>query len=393
VGEAPTPQEAPMPVQFGIDRFLQDDAPVRQRARVAMVTNDTARLASDSNITSRVALREAGFKLVRLFGPEHGLSAAAADGAHVADGVDPLTKVPVVSLYGSKFRPSPDELRDIDAVIYDIPDVGARFYTYIWTLSHVLEACAEAGKPLVVLDRPNPLGGDLRAAEGPMLDEAKFSTFVGRWNVPIRYSLTIGELATLWNSERKIGAELRVVTCSGWTRDMQWPDTQLPFVPPSPAIKDFETAVIYPGTCLVEGTNLSEGRGTDAPFRLIGAPWIDGAELAARLNSLELPGIAAMPAEFVPSSRKHAGARCGGVRLTVTDARALRPVSGGLHLIAAAIAVNREKFEWNASHFDRLLGRGDVRARLEALLAHAPVSEWTGTGNWESRAGEHLLYE
>ena len=381
-------------VEFGIDVFLGKSVHVSRAARVAMVTNDTARLASNSKLSSRVALQQAGFNLVRLFGPEHGISAAAADGAHVADGVDPLTHVPVVSLYGSKVRPSAEELRDIDLVLYDIPDVGARFYTYIWTLSHVLEACAEAGKPLVVLDRPNPLGGDLRAAEGPMLDESKFSTFVGRWNIPIRYSLTIGELATLWNIERKIGADLRVVTCAGWTRDMQWPETKLSFVPTSPAIRDFETALLYPGMCLVEGTNLSEGRGTEAPFRLIGAPWIDGEQLAARFDALALSGIAATPVEFTPSSRKHAGARCGGVRLDVTDARALRPVAAGLHLIAAAIALDPGKFQWNAGHFDRLVGRGDVRQTLEmqAPGASAQVVEWTETGDWESRGKAHLLY-
>jgi uncharacterized protein YbbC (DUF1343 family) len=378
-----------MPVSFGVDNFIFGEKPlVRSLARIAMATNDTARLASNSNVTSRVALQQAGFNLIRLFSPEHGIGAAAADGAHVADGVDPLTDVPVVSLYGSKFRPSADELRDIDLVLYDIPDVGARFYT----LSHVLEACAEVGKPLIVLDRTNPLGGDLTAAEGPMLDESKFSTFVGRWNIPIRYSLTIGEVAMLWNVERKIGAELRVVKCAGWTRDMQWPETRLPFVPTSPAIKDFETALLYPGMCLVEGTNLSEGRGTDVPFRQIGAPWIDGEQLVARFNALALPGIKATPVEFVPSSRKHTGERCGGVWLEITDARSLRPVSAGLHLIAAAIAVDPGKFEWKTGHFDRLIGRGDVRLTLDAQ-ANPSVREWTGTGDWESRVKAHLLYE
>src|SRR5829696_7016264 len=192
-------------MRFGIGEIVHAGPGAVGRGRLGFVTSDVAR--TSDGVHSRVALLNAGFDIVQLFGPEHGLSGAEADGAPVADHVDALTGLPVISLYGQTVRPRPEMLRELDAILFDIPDVGARFYTYIWTLSHVLEACADARRPLVVLDRPNPIGGDIDACEGPMLDEAAFSTFVGRWNIPIRHGLTVGELATLWNAERAIGAD------------------------------------------------------------------------------------------------------------------------------------------------------------------------------------------
>ena len=390
-------------VRFGIDRLIHTEL-IPRAARVGLVTNDAARLSSDVDVTSRVALRDAGFNLVRLFSPEHGIGASAADGAHVADGIDPLTRLPVVSLYGRTQRPSPEQLDDLDLVLFDIPDVGARFYTYIWTLSHVLEACAGARRLLVVLDRPNPIGGEIDACEGPMLDEARFSTFVGRWNIPIRHGLTVGELATLWNVERGIGADLRVVKVEGWTREMHWPDTALPFVPPSPAMRDYETALAYPGTCLFEGTNLSEGRGTEAPFRTIGAPWIDAAAVAARFDALQLAGVRVGPVAFTPSGRKYAGERCQGVQLRVDAPQVFRPVAAALHLLAIVIDLHRDRFSWspyptaaNASgggHFDRLIGTAAVRELLpdNASGPTELIEVYTQPDDWQPRIGPHLLY-
>jgi len=381
-------------MRFGIDNLIAGAGALGLDARIAMITNDTARLAADSSVPSRVALRNAGINLVRLFSPEHGIAALAADGEHVDDAADPLTGLPVVSLYGARVRPDRSELADVDAVIYDIPDIGARFYTYIWTLSHALEACADASKPLFVLDRPNPLGGDLAACEGPWLDEELFSTFVGRWSMPIRYGLTIGELASLWNAERKIGADLRVVRCSDWDRSMHWPETGLPFVPTSPAIRDYESALLYAGTALFEGTNLSEGRGTDAPFRLIGAPWINTEDLSRRFNSLDLPGVRAEPATFTPRDRKHAGVSCGGVKLRVTDARAIRPVRAGLHLLAAGIAQNPAMFVWDEKHFDRLVGIAGVRDLLHRPTPDLPetLAQITRADSWRALASRYLHY-
>ena len=393
-----------MKVTFGVDELLKNVPTELRRARVGMVTSNVATVAASGEL-SRVALRKAAVNLTKLFGPEHGLSATAADGDHVADSRDNATRLPVVSLYGDSLRPSREQLADIDVMLYDIPDVGARFYTYIWTLSHVMEACAQASMPLYVLDRPNPIGGDLDAVEGPMLDEANLSSFVGRWNIPIRYSLTIGELATLWNAERNIGCDLRIVRCAGWTRAMHWPATNLKFIPTSPNLPSFETAIFYPGTCLIEGTKLSEGRGTEAPFRLIGAPWVDGDALADSLARRDLPGARVTPAEFVPEGRKYAGERCNGVRFDVTDAKSLRPVSLGLHLVADLIRLHRNDFEWlpyptaanrqGLQHFDRLIGQSDVRPTLDAQPTDldSRIAKWTAAPDWHRRVTPHLLYE
>jgi uncharacterized protein YbbC (DUF1343 family) len=264
-----------------------------------------------------------------------------------------------------------------------------------------MEAAAEAGKPLYVLDRPNPIGGELSAAEGPMLDEEKLASFVGRWDMPIRYSLTIGELARLWNAERTIRCELHVIECAGWRRTMHWPETGLPFVQRSPAMTSYETALLYPGTCLIEGTKLSEGRGTDAPFRIVGAPWVNGDALAARLNARRMAGVRVTAADFTPAGRKYAGERCRGVMLEPTDARLLRPVAVGLALVAELRRLHPNEFEWlpyptaanegGHQHFDRLVGRMDIRAAIDR--GDEDIAAWTATPGWAERARPHLLYE
>lgn len=389
-------------VLFGIDQVLV--TPGLLCGRLGLVTNDAARPALDSRLKSRVALQRAGFKLVRLFSPEHGLGEDAADGAAVADGFDRLTGLPIVSLYGEKMRPPRETLADLDAVVFDIPDIGARFYTYIWTLSYALEACAEAGVPLVVLDRPNPLGGDLTVAEGPILDAAKFGSFVGRAAIPIRHSLTAGELARLWNVEWKLGANLQIVPCSGWTRAMHWPETGLPFVQTSPAIASYESALLYPGLCLFEATNLSVGRGTNFAFQIAGAPWLDAAQLVERFNSRRLPGVIAEAHRFKPSLPPHAREPCEGVRLRVTDRKRLQPVAAGLHLLAAVIQNHPGKFCWSKyptaanptgeGHFERLVGRAGIREALEVNPADsdARVNEWTAAPGWQERVRDVLLY-
>lgn len=362
-----------------------------------MVTSNVA-LTADGR-SSRVALRDAGVNLVRLFGPEHGLGGIAEDGAAVSDDTDPQTGLPAVSLYGQSVRPRPESLADLDALIYDIPDVGARFYTYIWTLSHLLEAAADANKPVYVLDRPNPIGGSLDVVEGPILDE-KLASFVGRWNIPVRYSLTIGELAQLWNKDRNLNCDLTIIPCANWHRSQHWPELGLPFMRLSPAMISYETALLYPGTCLIEGTKLSEGRGTDAPFRLIGAPWVDADELASSLNARRLPGLNFSPATFTPEGRKYAGELCKGVRIEVTEAKAARPVAAGLHLVADLIRLHPDRFEWlpyptaasgeGLQHFGRLIGRSDVRELL--TRGSCEINPITAADGWKERVTPHLIY-
>lgn len=400
------------PIRFGVDCLCADVSLAAGAHRVGLVTNDAARLATDPTRRSREALRDAlghaGHSLVRLFGPEHGLSGTAADGAPVDDAMDPITGLPVVSLYGERMHPTPASLRDLDAVFFDIPDVGARFYTYTWTLYHVLAACEAASVPLVVLDRPNPLGGDLSAAEGPMLDMA-YRSFVGEDAIPIRHQLTLGELARLWHRERFPAATLRVIPCVGWTRAMHWPDTGLPWVPTSPAMPSFASARLYPGLCLFESTNLSVGRGTETPFQMVGAPWLDPAAvmrtLAHRTAIEALPGVAFEAVTFTPATGPHATEPCRGVRVQVTDATIARPVAMGLLLMSAIAGTHRGLFRWATyptaanpaghGHFERLLGRGDVRRVIDMqpdAVDVAMVNGWTTTGDWRERVRGVLCY-
>lgn len=321
---------------LGIDRLIRRDIRPDLLARLAgarlgMVTNDLA-LTSDLR-RGREPLTEAGWTLTRLFGPEHGLSGRAREGEHVGDLVDPVTGVEVRSLYGDAVRPAASDLADLDVMLIDLPDVGARFYTYVWTMSHVLEACADAGVAVVVLDRPNPLGGRLDRAEGPMLDE-RAQSLVGRWSMPIRHGLTIGELARHWVRTRGIDVELEVIEVAGLTRDAAIGGGEATWMPPSPNLPSPTTTLLYPGTCLAEGVNVSEGRSTAVPFRVIAAPFIDGERYASAINAADLPGLVAVPYGFTPLVRDHAGEACEGVILHVTDAEALRPVHAGARMLS-----------------------------------------------------------
>ena len=390
------------PVRFGIDGLLATPDPLR--GPLGLVTNDSARPARDPSTPGRLALLRAGFPLARLFTPEHGLGADVPDGAPVAHGTDPLTGLPVTSLYGESPRPTQETLAGLEAVLFDLPDVGARFYTYIWTLSHVMEACAEAAVPVLVLDRPNPLGGSLDAAEGPVLDADTFSSFLGRAPIPIRHSLTPGELARLWKQEWKLDLDLRIVPCLGWRRSMHWPDTGLAFVPTSPAMPSYESALLYPGLCLLEATNLSVGRGTQGPFQLVGAPWLEAEETTRTINDLDLPGIRAEPCAFTPALPPYAGKPCRGLRLRIADPRALRPVAFGLHLLGVVIRAHQEEFCWanyptaanpsGVGHFERLVGRAGIREVLEESPPDLEerIAAWTSARGWQDRVKGVLLY-
>ncbi len=392
------------PVSFGVDRLLADPSLLGGAARVGLVTNDAARLASDAARHSRAALLAAGVPVVRLFGPEHGLTAAAEDGAAVADGTDPLTRLPVVSLYGERMRPDAESLRDLDAVLFDIPDVGARFYTYTWTLYHLLAACEQTGTRVVVLDRPNPLGGDLQSAAGPILDLACRS-FIGEDAIPIRHQLTLGELARYWQRAQFPKVRLDVTACDGWTRAMRWPDTLLPWVPTSPAMPSFESAQLYTGTCLFEAANLSVGRGTAAPFQQIGAPWLEVQAVLSDLARRVPKGVEFSEVVFVPASGPYAGEECRGIRITVTWPGALRPVALGLLLMAAVATTHRLRFQWaryptaanpsGEGHFERLIGRRDIRRVFDKApqdIDAEQVRAWTEVGDWVERVESVLVY-
>jgi uncharacterized protein YbbC (DUF1343 family) len=340
-------------------------------------------------------LRGAGVDVVRLFGPEHGLRGRAAAGEEVANGVDAESGLPVVSLYGAKTKPSADDLRGLDALVVDLQDAGVRFYTYSSTMLLALDAAAEAGVELVVLDRPNPLGGE--RVDGPVRDPAVPESLVSMAPGPLVHGLTLGEMALVANARRAKPGRVRVVSMKGWARDMTWPETGRAWRSPSPNLRSAEAAIAYPGTCLVEATNASEGRGTDAPFLLVGAPWVKPEDVA---RDAATPGFALEPASFTPVASAAAptpkllGEECRGIRVRVTDAKAACPWLLGLRLLAA-LRRHRE-FAWvrEGAGLDTLSGTTALRAALERgdtpdaiLAAEAPAIE-----RWRQERKVHLLY-
>ena len=381
-------------VVTGLERLLECGpacAGLSEGARIGLVAHPASvdrdlrhavdRLAGDPRLT-----------LVHLFGPEHGLRGEAQDMEPVDGAVDAETGLPVSSLYGSdaeSLRPGRGEIEALDAVVYDLQDIGSRYYTYIYTLAYVMEAARDAGRPVVVLDRPNPIGG--RAIEGPVLDPS-LKSFVGRYPIPVRHGMTAGELARMFNEAFGIGCDLRVVPMTGWRRAVHFEETGLPWVAPSPNMPTPDTARVYPGGCLIEGTNLSEGRGTTRPFELIGAPWLNGTALASTLTAAGLPGVRFRATVFRPMFHKHGGRTCGGIQVHVTDKDALRPFSVYLAIMQEAMRQDRESFDWRREAYefeterlaiDLLLGRPDLRPMLEG---GASVEELEKTGSEELAA-------
>ncbi len=333
-----------------------------------------------------------GVRLEALFGPEHGVRGDAQYMAAVGGERDPRTGLPVHSLYGetaASLRPSRDALAGLDVLVFDVQDVGSRYYTYQATMMLCMEAAAEAGVAFVVLDRPNPIGGVL--VEGPRLRPG-FESFCGLHDVAVRHGMTVGELALLFREERRMDLDLEVVPCRGWRREVGFRGTGLPWVFPSPNMPTPETALVYPGMCLLEGTNLSEGRGTTRPFELFGAPWLDGAALCDRLTAERLPGARFRPVSFVPMFDKHRDERCGGAELFVTDREAVRPFLTGIACVAAARALAPDRFAWRTEPyefvtdvlaFDLLCGSDRERRAIEA---GAGVAELAGAFAPEERA-------
>ena len=376
-------------IATGLDVFLQEHRNLVHRQRVGLVTNSTG---VTRDLRPNVdALRDADVNLVALFSPEHGLLGAAREGEQVASSMDARTGLPVHSLYGNIRKPNRDMLAGLDVLLFDLQDVGVRFYTYTATLALTLEACAENHVPLIVLDRPNPINGI--TIEGPVLDP-KLQSFVGHGPLPMRYAMTLGELGQFYNAELSMGAELRVIGLRGWRRAMWHDETHLPWVLPSPNMPTLSAATVYPGMCLIEGTNLSIGRGTTLPFEIVGAPWIDAHALGAAMNALKLAGVRFRPLSFVPSANKFANENCFGVQVHVIDRDNFRPVLMTLHLIQTIRQMYSNKFGWNVAGFNRLIGDASAREKIDQGIAPASiVAAWT-TGQIEfNRAREkYLLY-
>ncbi|MEE2789263.1 MAG: DUF1343 domain-containing protein [Myxococcota bacterium] len=379
-------------VKTGLDRLAETRC-ARLQGRRPVVLCHAASIASDLRHITQV-LHDDGVEVVRYFGPEHGIWADAQDMIAVdEDWVEPLSRRPVVSLYGhdeASLAPTVADFDGADCLVVDLQDVGARYYTYIYTAALAARTAAQAGVPVLILDRPNPLGGV--EVEGRLTGD-DFLSFVGMWPLPTRHGLTIGEVVCFLNEREGFGAEIDVLEMEGWSRRMYFDDTGLPWVQPSPNMPTLDTAIVYPGMCLIEGTELSEGRGTTRPFELIGADFIDPFECAAALNQIELPGIRFRPVFFQPTFHKFGGQTIGGIALHVIDRGRLQPLRMGLQMLGVIRRLYGEKLTWRTKAYefvtdrlaiDLLFGEAQVREAIDRGASPTELDRlWTG---WQSEA-------
>ena len=384
-------------VRAGLDVLVSRLGSMLAGRRVGLLCHQ-ASVTRDLTHAADAIKRLRKVRLGALFAPEHGLAGAAQDHAHIGAEYDRARRLRVHSLYGKRLEPTPAMLRDIDVMVVDLQDVGARYYTFAWTTVLTMRACARAGKPVIVLDRPNPLGGERLEGNWP---DGRFPSFVGLHPLPIRHGMTIAELAAYHNETQEIGCDLTVVPMAGWRRAMLWEDTELPWVAPSPNMPTPDTARVYPGGCLLEGTNLSEGRGTTRPFEWVGAPYLDGPRLAASLERRGLPGVRFRPAAFEPAFHKWARRTCGGVQVHVTDWDRFRSFGAYLALI---IEARRQaprafrwkrppyEFQWKKLPIDLLCGTDAIRLAIErgTPLARLEAS-WRPALAAFARARRHYL--
>ncbi|MGA9116474.1 MAG: DUF1343 domain-containing protein [Bacteroidota bacterium] len=387
------PTSAASVVQTGADVLLCERLDLVRGARVGLITNQTGRLTSGVRLVD--ALLDNKVDVCALFSPEHGIRGDAPAGAQVADTVDVSTGVPVISLHGKARAPTPAALSRLDVMVYCIQDAGVRFYTYTSTMILAMEACAEQGVRFVVLDCPNPQGG--KRLEGPLLEDS-LRSFLGMLPVPVLYGLTPGELALMANGEGWLRggrrADLTVVPLRGWARSMLWPGTGLPWRPPSPNLPGFQSAMVYPATCLLEATNVSEGRGTPRPFEWFGAPWVDGEALACSLSALGLPGIGFRPVRFTPSGSKHAGRLCGGAEMAVANPLTARVVETGLHILGTLHRLYPDSLRVDLHGLRRRVGAGGPAAEWMDPRGRpmGPEAEARSIGEFGRRAARYHLY-
>ena len=392
----------PQKIELGLSILLSEKSDWIRGKSIGLITNHTG---VDAMLRSnyRLFAEAPECQLSAIFTPEHGLWGAVQDGIAVNSrgevtsslrDENPLS-VPVFSLYGQSMRPTANQLEGIDVLVYDMQDVGARYYTYISTMLHGMEAAADCGIEFIVTDRPNPI--TCTAVEGPVLESGSES-FVGIHKIPMRYGLTIGELAMLLKAERVPSCQLKVAWMHGYKRGMWYDETNLPWVPPSPNMPTLTTATLYPGLCLFEGTNMSEGRGTTKPFEYIGAPWCDGEKWAEQLNSCQLPGVRFRPVVFTPApvaeTTKHAKQTCGGVAIHITDRTQFRPIETALQMLSMLTAEYRDHFAFLPSHFDRLAGNTWLRdALLDGESVETIQARWIQElQTWRDNVTQYQVY-
>jgi len=411
-----SPMLRPQKVKLGVEILLEEHLDLIKGKRVGLITNPTG-VDSQMRTTVDLFARNPEFHLVALYGPEHGVRGDAQAGEYVPFCLDEKYNIPVFSLYGQSLKPAAGMLKnideymrsfdtkatekipqasmvkDVDMLIFDIQDVGTRVYTYIATMAYALQASAENGIDFIVLDRPNPINGV--TVEGPLIEYPQYSSFVGLYPIPVRYGMTMGELALLFNDkflEKK--ASLKVIPMKGWRRDMWYDETFLNWVIPSPNMPTLETATVYPGQVYFEGTNVSEGRGTTKPFELFGAPWIDGYELAKKLNDLALPGVRFREAWFTPTFSKFEGLLCGGAQIHVLDRNKYRPFETTLYIVKTIRDMYPENFRFHNDYFDKIIGSSKTREAIEkgTDIQEIVKSFEKELGNFSELRKPYLLY-
>ncbi|MDF2722929.1 MAG: hypothetical protein K0Q59_2604 [Paenibacillus sp.] len=383
-------------VQTGADQLARLGSKLLRGKRFALLTNPTG-IDSQFRSTIDICRELEGGELSAFYACEHGLRNEKQAGVKFEDEIDPEYGLPVYSLYGENRRPTAENMKNLDAIVYDIQDLGVRFYTYLTTLVYVMEACAKSGVELIVLDRPNPLGG--HRVEGGFLNE-DCKSMVGAWKMPILSGMTIGEFARLVNAQMDKPCQLEVVPLQGWNRSMEYSATGLPWVMPSPNMPTIDTVRIYGGNCFFEGINLSEGRGTTKPFEQIGAPWLDHRQICSLLNEKKLPGVYYHPVTFTPVFRQYAGELCNGIMTYVTDPQSFHSVNSGLTLVHQIMEVHPDPFKWHGSEdgqqfIDILSGSTDVRLKLaEPDGLNAILNRWNEESElWRDIRRPFLLYE
>ena len=389
-----------MPLQFGIDVVLKNEPDWKQE-RIAMLTNDAAR--TNTGIISRLTLKNAGFNLIKIFSPEHGIKTIGEDGAKMHDGLDEITGLSVISLYGDKYMPTADDLKDIDIMLFDVPDAGTRFYTYLWSMTYWIEAAAKLNKKVVILDRPNPLGGNQSMIEGPMLDE-NITSFIGRLNIPVKHQCTLGELALYFNATQKWNANISVIACEGWKREHLFYDWIMKWVNPSPALQNFEATLLYPGLCFFEATNVSVGRGSNYSFEWIGAEWMNipammlvGQNILKedlKIENLSLP----ITIDGNTNETK-------GIRIKIIEPKFYSAVINGLILLKLVKDIHPNEFKWmpyktNANptgenHLSFLLGIPNAEAIFDLPLQQwlQKINTLVRVGQWRNEIMPYLLYK
>lgn len=382
-------------MKLGLEVFLENNTEEYIGKKIGLLTNLTG-VNHDLESTIDLFYKHPNIQLTALFGPEHGLRGEVQEGKLIDSSVDAYTGVPVFSLYNKEKKPNVEMLKNVDVVFCDLQDIGTRYYTFIYSLANTMQICGQEGKKVVVLDRPNPINGI--TMEGNLVDE-DFRSFVGKFPIPVRHGMTIGELAHLFKNEFSIECDLEVVPMEGWSRDMYFDQTDLYWVSPTPNTTTMDMCVLYPGTCLIEGTNLSEGRGTTKPFEVIGAPFIDGRELADEMNALNLKGVRFRQAVFKPMYSKHEGEVCEGVQVHVSDRHNLHAFEIGISLLETIYRLYPDKVEFiqagkrNQYFLDLLAGTDQLRKQIELGNTSAiRTQSREQTQQFEAIRKNYLLY-